>query len=194
MARRITPTKLVYGRWQVPTLGGVRVVRATPDVCEEIDAAWPPLRLDSDGHRDWRWGEIVATLRDAFVLVGTHPVAIWGSTKAEPIRLPSGRYYRLDFIEARPDQRGKGSVGLFAMALVAVRAMELGASGVVLAAFDMPQLLAFYERLGATRRIPTGWTVPKNLVPFVLDADALERLARLAHAHDDDQGATQEGP
>lgn len=194
MVRRVVASRLVGQRWHVQALGEVRVERATPLHCADIETEWEPLRAEDDRDLAWRWTKIGPTLRDGFVLIGAHPLSIWGSTKEEPIRLPGGRYYRLDFLEARPDHRGLRVVGLFTMALVAVRALEQDADGVVLASFDVPKLIAFYEGLGAIRRRPTGWNLPRNLVPFQLDAQALEQLARFADAHHDDQSATQEDP
>lgn len=177
----------------MPRLGLVHLVRATAADCARIDAEWSSLRRPEDVHQAWLWSEMIQTMRDAFVLVGDAPLAIWGSAKGSPIELPEGRFYRLDYLECHPSLRGQGVAGLFALATIAKRARELDAAGIVLAAFNEPKLVEFYVGAGAEQRQPRGWTVPRNLIPCVFGAVAVDSLETFADAHDDDESAAEEG-
>jgi hypothetical protein len=106
-------------------------------------------------------------------------LALWSSSKKKPIRLPEGIFYRLDYLEVSPPSRG-GVVGTFTLAVIAARATELNATGIVLAAFPIKGLSDAYERAGAVGRCPQGWNCPANLLPFIFEAAALARLKALA--------------
>lgn len=168
----------------MPEIGAVSVGGTSPESIAEIDTNWPPNRRPSDVHQTWLWSEIAPNLCDAFIVYGSTglPLAIWGSTKCAPITLPEGRFYRLDFFEVTPTLRGVGSsvAATFALAAIATRALELGASGIVLAAFPVEGLGRSYESRGAVQRSPKGWDFPSNLVPYLFDLEALKRLEGFA--------------
>lgn len=114
------------------------------------------------------------------MVVGTAgPVAIWASSASKPIKLAGLSHYRLDYLEIDPRHRGQ-ILGAFVISLVACRALELGAVGVVLAAFPIPGLVEFYEAVGAARGVPRGWNHPKELVALSFELPVLERLKDLA--------------
>jgi GNAT superfamily N-acetyltransferase len=109
------------------------------------------------------------------------PVAIWLSKKRKPIQLGGRLYYRLDNIEVHPAHRGArvGRVlGVLLMGVIAQRALEVGASGIVLVTWESH--ISFYGRLGGRQEAPRGWTVAADLVPFVFDEVALTRLKEMA--------------
>jgi hypothetical protein len=156
----------------------------SPEILAEIDASWPQDRRPNDVHDCWRWTEISPTLSDLFIVYviegdKRQPIAIWGAKKASPLDLPEGPRYRLDYIEVAPNLRGTDTsvAATFALATVAMRAREVGASGIVLAAFPMEGLGRAYEARGAVQRTPKGWEFPANLVPYVFGPEALDRLA-----------------
>ena len=145
------------------------------------DAEWPPLRGEGDWHHSWRWRDILGGKTERFAVVGESeaPLGFWCSAKASPISLPEGRFYRPDHQEIDPRLRG-GTLGAFMITLLATRAVELGADGIVLFTFPAPGLLAFYLRNGATQRAPQGWNVPRGLVPFTYDRTVLLQLKEMA--------------
>lgn len=150
------PTKLSRSRWDVTGVGTVTVRAATYNHYVEIDGAWPPLRRPADVHHTWRWVDISRSLKDCMAIMeGDHPVAIWGSTMGRPLKLAGTTYYRLDFLEIAPYHRGE-ILGAFLIAIIAARALEVGASGIVLTAFAVPGLVEFYEGMGAVRGCPRG--------------------------------------
>lgn len=172
------PTALTAKVWRLTTFGAVRVVIPTNEQLAAIDARWPGLRKETDWHHAWRWetlaaksAEVMAVVNDTGQILG-----IWCSAKAKPITLPEGPFYRPDYLEAAPDARGR-EVGAFLVFLIAARAIEMGASSVVLGtwAFHRP----FYVGLGAVERCPSGWNVERNLVPFVFDVETVGELKRL---------------
>jgi GNAT superfamily N-acetyltransferase len=133
----------------------VAVRAATFNDCAAIDDAWPSSRRPADVHHAWRWADIWKSLKDCLVLEGDRPVAIWGSTVRRPLKLAGATYYRLDYLEIAPAHRGK-ILGAFLIAVIASRALELGATGIVLTAFPVPGLVEFYEGTGAVRGAPRG--------------------------------------
>ncbi|MBP9204906.1 MAG: hypothetical protein KBG28_13125 [Kofleriaceae bacterium] len=119
-------------------------------------------------------------MREAFVVRADQaPIAIWASKVGSPIALAGRRYYRLDYLEVDPARRGDGQTSTLLLGLIAKRAEEHGASGVVLAAFSIDRLLQAYEYLGAERGAPPGWNHPPQLVPLTFNAAALHRLREL---------------
>jgi hypothetical protein len=66
-------------------------------------------------------------------------------------------------------------LGIFLLSVIAIRAIELKAIGVVLGTWE--PLRNFYLKIGAAERAPAGWNFPANLVPFTLDLSALETLS-----------------
>lgn len=176
------PTKLTLLRWDVPSVGAVIVRAATFNDCAAIDDAWPSSRRPADVHHAWRWVDISKSLKDCFVVAeGDRPVAIWGSTVSRPLKLAGTTYYRLDYLEIAPAHRGE-ILGAFLTAVIASRALELGAAGIVLTAFPVPGLVEFYEGVGAVRGSPRGWSHPKELVALTFELSALRRLKELADA------------
>lgn len=176
------PTKLTQLQWDVPGVGVVVVRAAAYNDCAAIDKAWPAGRRPSDVHHVWRWVDISSTLKECFVVVKDgHPVAIWGSTVSRPLKLGGMTFYRLDYLEIDPAHRGE-VLGVFLVSVIASRALELGASGIVLTAFSVPGLVEFYEGTGAIRGSPRGWNHPKELVALTFELAALHRLKDLADA------------
>lgn len=157
---------------------------ATLDECAEIDEQWPGLRPVTDVQQVWRWQEIYGELREVFcVRAEGSIVAIWGSTSSRPRKLVEGTYYRLDYLELSPLHRGKGNVaGLFLMGMVASRALEVSATGIVLTCFNVPGVVAYYAAAGATVGCPRGWNHPTGVVALTFDQRALHNLKDLADA------------
>lgn len=176
--------------WRVedPAVPLLRIAAATPALVAQADDEWSRTRLRGDIHNSWAWTEILKRTRDTFVMVDADGAAAgaFASTHSTPILLSGKPYYRLDFLEVAPRYRG-GEVGAVALGIVGYRARELGASGIVLAAFNVPGLVTFYESLGAKRGAPRGWNVPPRVLPLHFDEDALDRLEAIAHAYRDDQ-------
>lgn len=181
--RHARPTSaLLQKLWDVPEVGRVSVVIPATPLLVRLDAEWPALRRATDIHQPWRWQALMAGKRDTFaVLQGSHPLGLWCNARAAPLTLPEGRFYRLDNIEIHPARRGS-VIGPFLLSLVATRALELGASSVVLAAFPIMGLAQAYLRAGAVQRCPRGWNCPRELIPFVFESDALLRLKDFADA------------
>lgn len=179
---RSAPTTLTRLRWDIPDVGIVIVRAATFNNCVAIDATWPPSRRPADVHHAWRWVDIWSSLKDCFVIMDSEcPVAIWGSSVSRPLQLAGTTYYRLDYLEISPAHRGK-ILGAFSTAVIAFRASELGATGIVLTAFHVPGLVEFYEKMGAVRGAPRGWSHPKELVPLTFELSALQRLKEFSDA------------
>ena len=86
-----------------------------------------------------------------------------------PLQLEGQRYYRLDHFEIAPSVRGQ-LVGIFCFGLIAARAIELGADGIVLAA--LPEVARVYEKWGGMKRRPAGWHVGTGLQSVVFGRDA----------------------
>lgn len=181
------PTKLCDFRWQVPQVGLVSVSFATLEHAQAVDADWPNKRRESDGHCHWRWTRIALQAADFCAVVGSQGtiMALWCSLAKEPLRLPSGLFYRLDYLEIAPNSRG-GSLGLFVLALVASRSLEIGCDGLVLAALPEQKLCDFYVRAGGKPRRPKGWNCQSGMRPFQFDTERLRYLKELADAHVDE--------
>lgn len=93
------------------------------------------------------------------------------------MQLPEGEFYRLDYLEADPFHRRRdGVVSALLLGLVAGRALERGAAGVLLTAFPVDGLRQFYVSAGAAEGKPKGWNAPKSLLSFVFRSAALEHL------------------
>ncbi len=108
----------------------------------------------------------------------SEPLAIWASRRRSPIELGGIRYYRLDYFEVSPVHRGSSSIlSIFALGLVAARALELTAVGMVLVTLDIGGLEEFYIGTGATRGVPSGWNSGAGLLGFTFGHSALLGLA-----------------
>jgi hypothetical protein len=187
---RRQPSGLSLKSWNVSGIGRVRVVEPSPAQLAAVDAAWPGARRSTDWHSAWRWLEITAGKAEVFAVVGPDDrvLGLWCSSKHKPIQLPEGLFYRPDYLEIAPDVRGQ-EAGVFLFLLIAARALELGAQGIVLGTWEV--LRRFYEGLGGIERRPRGWNLEANLVPFTFDAEALADLkAALDRTEDNGQGTT----
>lgn len=178
MKKTREPTQLIGRRWVVPPIGRLTASDASLTVLDSADETWPPLRHEGDWHHSWRWRQLVAGYVEAFSLRrdGNTPAALWCSHKRQPMQLPSGRYYRLDYMEIDPTLRG-GVLGAFTVGVIAARALELKSDGIVLG--TLPTHHALYTRFGASESAPKGWNPPKGLVPYTFDWDALQRLKEM---------------
>ncbi len=162
---------MLSGRcWSVTGVGQCRVVLPALASLSAIDTDWKSRRKETDVHL-WEWADIAVGAKDLFAIrteLGV-TVGLWMSG-AGAISLPSGRFYRLDFLEVDPDLRG-GDLGYLAFAMVVARAEELGCAGIVLAAYqdNVQVYLNFNGKMGPIR----GWQVPEGLVPFEFSGDAL---------------------
>jgi hypothetical protein len=94
------------------------------------------------------------------------------------ILLGSSRRYRLDNIEIIGSSRG-GPLGRFTIALIAARACELSA-GVILAC--PPELVLWYQTMGAIDASSLGWKYPGGLRALQFDEPAAQRLKEFADA------------
>lgn len=173
-------TSLTNRVWEIADLGAVRVGNGTIKVARTLDSEWPQRRRQTDIHRDWRWREIISDAREAFVVTANgNPIGIWASKLGSPITLGDDRFYRLDYLEIDPNRRGDGQTATALFGLVAKRAEEHAATGVILTAFQIDKLVEAYVSLGAERGAPRGWNYPKQLVPLTFGRLALSRLRKL---------------
>lgn len=156
-------------------------------MAKTIDAEWVGRRAAGDVHLTWRWVDLTRDTRESFVVfLDDVPVAIWASKTGSPVTLDGHPYYRLDYVELDPDLRGDGQTSVMLFALIARRASELGAEGIVLSAFNVDKLINTYEILGATRGNPSGWKWPKELVPLTFYQGALDSLRELTDGFEED--------
>lgn len=144
-----------------------------------VDREWPRHRPLHYANLHWSWAAILRARPERFTVVDDTGAVfgLWCSAKYRPLRLLEGDFYRLDFIERDPRPAAVG-LGAFIFALVSVRALELGCSGLVLA--SLPEAADFYERAGGERRATRGWRVSRSLVPFVFSAATLRELKERA--------------
>jgi hypothetical protein len=166
----------------VPDVGRVCLVDVTRKMLVSVDDLWPYLRFQNDMHKHWRWLTIMDDAPEQFALIDKTDdvVALWCSGKKRPLKLPEATCYRLDRIEIHPKLRG-GAMGLFAFALVAARALEVGSDGIVLAA--IPAVRRFYQAAGGEERLADGWISPPGLVPFFFPREALSNLKEMTDAY-----------
>lgn len=97
---------------------------------------------------------------------------LWASFKKR-VKLPSGHFYRLDYLEIDPGLVG-GPWGEFLFGLVCARALELDLDGILLA--SLQETAKFYRSIGADQELPKGWSVARGLVPFVLRRAMIEEV------------------
>lgn len=185
--RRTKATTLTNRLWRAADLGEVRVGTGTVNLAKTLDAEWWRHRRDSDIHLAWQWASIVSDAREAFVVTADgKPIAIWASKLGSPIVLGPERFYRLDYLEIAPTCRGDGQTSVLLFGLIAKRAEEHAATGIILAAFQIDKLINAYHALGAERGAPRGWHYPKELVPLTFRRSALARLRRLIDGLEED--------
>ena len=167
--------------WELPGLGRVRVDVPVPTLVDEIDAAWPELRPAHQQGAHLRWSTVLHGRIERFAVVGAarEILSIWVSGRHRPLRLPEGPAYRLDYFEVHPSLRGT-VLGAFTLSLIAGRALELGASHLILGA--IPGVAPFYEKMGGSRGLVAGWQAEKGLVPFVFRREALVALKESSDA------------
>ncbi len=179
-ARRSQASDLLTASWLVDGLGPVSLVVPSRPRLEQVDAAWPPLRLPTDVHHHWRWVAIAKRAKECFGLVGSagELVSIWSTAKTV-VRLEGRKLYRLDYLEVCPPLRGT-LAGAFTLAVAATRAGELGCEGLVLAAF--PVVSGFYAKFGGVQRAVKGWKVAEGLLPFYFDSAALTQFGEVTDA------------
>jgi hypothetical protein len=167
-------TNLSAGSFDLDGLAVRCLRRPSAAIADLADAAWIPERRPTDV--DWRWRELLASARDAFAVlrVGDDaPVALFCSTAPRLLRLAEGATYRLDSLEVGPRFRG-ARVGLFTLAAVASRALECGASKLVLA--SVPEARKLYDRAGGKQQGAKGWKAPKGLLPYEFSGESLRFL------------------
>ena len=180
-------SKLRRKRWPIDGRGTFRLTSATPGLLADIDRTWPVLRPNAMDV-SWSWYSVGSTTPERWVV--TLDLKAVGAFVAGSrlLKLPEGLTFRLDFLETRGDVRGK-SVGAIVMALVAKRAVEAGASMLVLSALPRADAMRLYEKAGGQRRGPKGWKTAPGLLPFTWERDALGALARrLDDVEEEDQG------
>jgi len=183
------PSSLSGKTWRVPDLGKVRVATASRRALEDLDRRWGAMRRPEDVHLAWRWTEIVPDMREAFIVYAEDaPIGIWASKSGSPLALEGAAYYRLDYLEIDPARRGDGATSPLLFALIAKRAAEHRASGIVLAAFNVEGLIETYVALGAELGCPRGWNHPPELVPLTFRQVALDELRALIDALQEDPG------
>ncbi len=99
-------------------------------------------------------------------------LGIWASNNTTS-EVEGKKFYVLSKFETSPVHRSTG-IGYLMMTMCAVRAMELGCSGVLLAAGD--ELEQVYTGFGGVRRVVKNWVPPRDLNSWVFEGDTLLRL------------------
>ena len=160
------------------------LVKAEHRLVAHVDATWPQLRRNSDLH-DWSWCRIFKEFRIHgevwAVLDGEAPVALWASKRRRPLKLPLGSFWRLDYIEVDPRERG-GAMGVAAIVLVAAHASQQGADGIVFG--SVAELSRFWKAVGAEQRTENGWRAAHGLLPFVIGPKSMAELVETANENE----------
>jgi len=168
--------------FDVPEVGLLTLSIASESHLAQADRIWPQERRPNDLHDHWRWLKIMNGKRERFSILhraDSRVVALWCSEPKGPRHIESGRFYRLDYLEVAPRHR-QTSVGLFVLALVACRALEVGASGLVLGGFPIDGVHRFYTEAGGVQRDVRGWKPARDLIPYIFERSALEWLKDFA--------------
>lgn len=180
MKRGVSDSRLLGARWDLGARGVFRLVTASWPLLTQIDEAWPSARPAGALHREWRWAAWVRDGRseERFVLLdeADTPQFIWCAASSRLLRLPGGPFYRPERLEVAPT-RARSGVGTVGMAVLATRALELGANGVVLKA--TVEAAPFYAKVGGVAGAVAGWSRSPDLVEFTLTRPALEALAEM---------------
>ncbi len=157
----------------------LRVVEPDAEYVEALDRSWPRARAASAEHKEWRWAHIRERSRDILALehVDGRCIGIWTSGRSV-FRLGGTPCYRLDRVEVSPFFVGQGW-GPVVVAACCARALELGASTIVLGA--LPQAAPFWNRLAAVGA-PPGWTCEPPLLAYTVTPDVVENLGGVFHA------------
>jgi len=170
----------IGARWDLGEDGTLCLAKASRSLARDALSIWESRcepRLV-----DWRWALLVGEYPEAFALLAEngHARALWCSRSRRTLRLPVGPTYELGYIEVDPDDRG-GTVGYVTLAIVACRALEVGAVGMVLAFLPYPGLERFYENAGGQKGKVKGWQAPRGLAPYFFPREALLALQETAH-------------
>lgn len=175
----VSNSRLLGTRWSLGARGDVRLTIASWPILMHIDREWPPARPTDALHRDWRWTDWVRDERseERFALLDEEdqPQFIWCGPR-RLLRLAGGPFYRPDRLEVAPASTRSG-IGTLGMAVVATRAVELGATGMVLKATR--EAAPFYRGLGGVAGEVVGWSHSPNLVEFKFAEPVLARLAEM---------------
>ena len=178
-------SNLTEGCW---TFRGLDIAVRVPRIQElrQLDDEWRRARPENDTAAGWVWETIANTHEERFQ-VFSHgergsTLALWAGKRSRPLVLPRGPTYRADYFEVSPFHRAAG-FSLFCLALQALRALEVEATGIVFGAHA--------ERADYWRGLPIdivegpveGWQTERGLLPFTLPLDTLEALGRLADVH-----------
>jgi len=154
--------------------GAVAIVPATVPLAFAAAAAW------ASGARErlvtWSWPKLIDRCCDGHALVSARDRAraLWCSHRGI-LKLPAGPTYELAYIEVHPDDRGT-TVGLYAIAAAATRALELGATGMVLASVPERGVRRRYEYAGGISGKVKGWQTHPSLIPYYFPEHALAAL------------------
>jgi hypothetical protein len=178
-SRGLAPSSLPGSTWDLGTDGILRTLTATTGTGFEAVATWEAAskpRLVT-----WSWPKLIKDAVEGFALTDVHqvPRALWCSQRGV-LRLPSGHVYELGYLEVHPDDRGS-TVSYLALAIAASRAVELEASGMVLASISEEKVQAFYEYAGGQKGKVKGWRTHPALVPYFFSKDALQALQQDAN-------------
>jgi hypothetical protein len=166
----LSKTTLFHHEWVVDGLGAVRLEALGSTEAINLATVWAVREAP------WSWGHVwkhhepeVYVLRN---LATGHPVAAWASRRKLLTVLGTPSYH-LSFLEVCPKLCGSGTAGAFAFAVLCARALELGASALIL---QCPQERArFYELLGGRKGEIRGWQPDRNLLTFQFDQVTLTK-------------------
>lgn len=159
--------------WEFDSLGTVRLDVASSEIARRVDNQWTPTRAVDAASNGWSWYAICAAAEDRFAVSTTDEIVAMWSGKAN-VLLGGESFYRVDRIEVAPRRHGQG-YGLVTFHLLAARAKEAVAAGIVLAA--LPEASAFHAKLGGVPVRPRGWHSAPGLVPFSFDRSRLDEIA-----------------
>jgi len=167
--------QLLDQRWGMPGIGCLSVRTPTATEVARVDSVWPGLRPQEHENTHWRWQAITESYAENLAIFdGERPLALWSSCSGGAFALHDGKFYVLDYLELNPLSRG-GTFSALVFAVIASRALEHGAAGMLLA--SLPASKRFYQTLGGEQRPTKGWKVrEKALIPFAFTLATLNRL------------------
>ncbi|WP_141331894.1 GNAT family N-acetyltransferase [Myxococcus sp. AB025B] len=186
--RRASPTTVLRKkRWRLPPSGlECQVVWPHSERIRQIDDAWPKLRLKTDLSAQWRWNDICKRAKEFFVVESGNKenLGIWSSNNPT-CEVEGQKFYVLSKLEVSPNHRTAG-VGHLLVTMCALRATELGCSGVLLAAGS--ELEHFYGAIGGVKRVVKNWIAPRELDSWVFEGNGFHQLKE-----DNDEFLLEEG-
>jgi len=158
-----------------------------------LDAEWRSLRPEDAPNAHWDWPALMRHARDRFSLLDGdgNVIGLWCSGASSPRKYENGAWYRLDFMEVRPDRR-ESSIGAAMVAAIGARAIEMSATGIIIE--SLPESAPFWRRLGATERTMDGWRPGRDLLPFVVETDLLNTLKEVFDEGRAQASSKSEGP